>query len=54
MNKKTIFVIILCFVVCIVPTFSKASSNTQIIYKSVDRAPRIQFDRMDEKNFTIN
>lgn len=53
MNKKTIFVIILCFVVCIVPTFSKASSNTQIIYKSVDRAPRIQFDRMDEKNFTI-
>ena len=53
MNKKTIFVLILCLVVCIIPTFSSASTKTQIVLKGVDRAPRIQCDRSNEKNFII-
>ena len=48
MNKKTIFVFILCLVVCIIPTFSKASSKIQIV-----KAPKIQYEVSNEKKFVI-
>ena len=48
MNKKTIFVFILCLVVCIIPTFSKASSKIQVV-----KAPKIQYEVSNEKKFVI-
>lgn len=55
MNKKmvVIFFVILCTLLCIIPNNSYAASTTKITVKGIDRAPRIGWDRTNEKKFKI-
>lgn len=56
MNKilKIIMVIILGLLLFIIPTNSYASNyKTEIIYKGVDRAPRVQYDRSNKDEIII-
>ena len=55
MNKKmiTILLIILCTLMCVIPSISNAATSTEMVVNKLDRAPRIHLHRTDEKNLII-
>ncbi len=55
MNKKVsvIFFIICCTLLCIIPNYCYATTTTKTVIPGLDRAPRVSYDRTNEKYFKI-